>query len=194
MLKRFVFLLLVFQLFGCANVNVGYWEFKVIEKSIDAITSIFKSEKKIPSPKIEIPLTPSPPLIKSNIAVIELSGVNIPKSAISALSDRLRSELLQTNHFQVIERDVMDEILKEQGFQQSGCTSNECAVEIGRLMDVENIIGGSINKVGNTFASTIRMINSRNGNIEKTVSFDYSGPVDEILKRGMKKIAVELTF
>ena len=194
MLKRFVFLLLVFQLSGCANVNVGYWEFKVIEKSIDAITSIFKSEKKIPPAKIEIPLTPSPPLIKSNIAVIELSGVNIPKSAISALSDRLRSELLQTNHFQVIEREAMDEILKEQGFQQSGCTTNECAIEIGQLMNVEKIIGGSINKVGNTFASTIRMINSRNGNIEKTVSFDYSGPVDEILKRGMKKIAVELTF
>ena len=88
----------------------------------------------------------------------------------------------------------MDEILKEQGFQQSGCTTNECAIEIGQLINVEKIIGGSINKVGNTFASTIRMINARNGNIEKTVSFDYSGPVDEILKRGMKKIAVELTF
>jgi len=88
----------------------------------------------------------------------------------------------------------MDEILTEQGFQQSGCTTNECAVEMGKLMNVENIIGGSINKVGNTFSSSIKMINIQEGNIVKIISFDYSGPIDEMLKRGMKKIAIELTL
>ena len=94
----------------------------------------------------------------------------------------------------MIERDAMDEVLTEQGFQQSGCTTNECAIEIGQLMNVEKIIGGSVNKVGKTFSSSIRMINIFNGNIEKIISFDYSGPIDEMLKRGMKKIAIELTL
>jgi len=166
----------------------------IIEKSIDTLTSVFRSEKKVSTPKIIIPELPAPPSSKSNIAVVQLLGGNISKSAIAALTDRLRFELFQTNYFQVIERDIMDEILTEQGFQQSGCTTNECAVEMGKLMNVENIIGGSINKVGNTFSSSIKMINIQEGNIVKIISFDYSGPIDEMLKRGMKKIAIELTL
>ena len=194
MLRRFTYFFLVFQLYGCASGNVGFWEFMIIEKSIDTLTSVFRSEKKVSTPKIIIPELPAPPSSKSNIAVVQLLGGNISKSAIAALTDRLRFELFQTNYFQVIERDIMDEILMEQGFQQSGCTTNECAVEMGKLMNVENIIGGSINKVGNTFSSSIKMINIQEGNIEKIVSFDYSGPIDEMLKRGMKKIAIELTL
>jgi len=194
MLRRFIYFFLVFQLYGCASGNVGFWEFMIIEKSIDTLTSVFRSEKKVSTPKIVIPELPAPPSSKSNIAVVQLLGGNISKSAIVALTDRLRFELFQTNYFQVIERDIMDEILMEQGFQQSGCTTNECAVEMGKLMNVENIISGSINKVGNTFSSSIKMINIQEGNIVKIISFDYSGPIDEMLKRGMKKIAIELTL
>ena len=194
MLRRFIYFFLVFQLYGCASGNVGFWEFMIIEKSIDTLTSVFRSEKKVSTPKIVIPELPAPPSSKSNIAVVQLLGGNISKSAIVALTDRLRFELFQTNYFQVIERDIMDEILMEQGFQQSGCTTNECAVEMGKLINVENIISGSINKVGNTFSSSIKMINIQDGNIVKIISFDYSGPIDEMLKRGMKKIAIELTL
>ena len=194
MLRRFIYFFLVFQLYGCASGNVGFWEFMIIEKSIDTLTSVFRSEKKVSTPKIIIPELPAPPSSKSNIAVVQLLGGNISKSAIAALTDRLRFELFQTNYFQVIERDIMDEILMEQGFQQSGCTTNECAVEMGKLINVENIISGSINKVGNTFSSSIKMINIQEGNIVKIISFDYSGPIDEMLKRGMKKIAIELTL
>ena len=194
MIRRYIYIFLFFQFYGCASGNVGYWEFKLIEKSMETLTSIFRSERKASSPKIEIPQIPYPPKTKNNIAVVELVGGNIPKSSISALTDRLRSELHQTNHFQVIEREAMNEVLAEQGFQQSGCTYNECAVEIGHLINVEKIIGGSINKVGSTFSTSIRMINIQNGSIEKIISFDYTGPIDEMLKRGMKKIAAEFTL
>ena len=42
------------------------------------------------------------------------------------------------------------------------------------------------------FAVSARVINIASVKIEKSVSFDYSGPIDELLKRGMKKIAIEL--
>ena len=35
---------------------------------------------------------------------------------------------------------MMEQILVEQGFQQSGCTTNECMVEVGKLIGVENIV------------------------------------------------------
>ena len=71
------------------------------------------------------------------IAVLDLQGEGVSKSAAKTLTDRLRSKLVNTGAFHVLERDQMDEILGEQGFQQSGCVSDECLVEIGRLVGVE---------------------------------------------------------
>ena len=45
----------------------------------------------------------------------------------------IRTELINTHRFIVIERAQMDSILKEQGLQQTGCTDQECAVKAGRL-------------------------------------------------------------
>ena len=51
------------------------------------------------------------------IAILNLDAVSISNSESITLTDRLRSELVNTGSFIVIERSEMDEILKEQGFQ-----------------------------------------------------------------------------
>ena len=180
------------SLFSCSSGNVGYWEFKLIEKSIDTLTDIFNNNKSKTIKKIEIPSLPNPPDTTIQIAVSSLNGSNVSKIEIIALTERLRSELLLTKFFKVLERDVMDVILAEQGFQQLGCTTSECAVEMGQIMNVEKIVAGTISKVGNTFSSSIRVIDISSGSIDKIISFDYTGPIDELLKRGMKKIAIDL--
>ena len=187
-----ILLISVLLITGCSNGKVGYWEFKIIEKSIDTIENIFREPRETSEPIIVIPSIPKAPINLIKIAVVELRGYNVSQAETKALSDKLRVELYNTRHFEVIEREMMDEVLNEQGLQQSGCVSNECAIEIGQLVGVERIIGGSINKVGETFAASARIINIASGKIEKSVSFDYSGPIDELLKRGMKKIAIEL--
>ena len=190
----FLISLFALQFLGCSAGNIGYWEFKLLEKSIDTLGTIFKSEKSPFVKKIEVPKAANPPDIVSYIAVSDLDGSEVSSSEIKALTERLRSELLMTKHFKVLERDIMEEILKEQGFQQSGCTTSECVVQIGQLVNVEKMVAGTINKIGNTFSSSVRIIDITTGSIDKIVSFDYTGPIDELLKRGMKKIAIELTL
>ena len=190
----FLISLFALQFLGCSAGNIGYWEFKLLEKSIDTLGTIFKSEKSPVVKKIEVPKAANPPDIVSYIAVSDLDGSEVSSSEIKALTERLRSELLMTKHFKVLERDIMEEILKEQGFQQSGCTTSECVVQIGQLVNVEKMVAGTINKIGNTFSSSVRIIDITTGSIDKIVSFDYTGPIDELLKRGMKKIAIELTL
>jgi len=75
----------------------------------------------------------------------------------------------------------MEEVLKEQGFQQSGCTSDECAIEVGQLLGVQNMIGGAIGKVGNTFTIDIRMIAVETGTAVRTQNVTYSGMVDGLI-------------
>jgi TolB-like protein len=126
------------------------------------------------------------------IAVLDLQGEGVSKSAAKTLTDRLRSKLVNTGVFHVLERDQMDEILGEQGFQQSGCVSDECLVEIGRLVGVQQMIGGTIGKIGQTYTLDLRIIDVQTGRILKTVSDDYRGAADGllgILEEAANKIA-----
>jgi len=127
------------------------------------------------------------------IAVIDLIGNNVSDNEVKALTDRLRVELFNTKHFKVVERAMMEEILEEQGLQQSGCTTTECIVEVGKLIGVEQIVGGSISKVGNTFSVSARIVSVETGNILHTATHDYKGEIDDLLTTGMKKVAIDLT-
>ena len=124
------------------------------------------------------------------IAVMELQGNNVEKSNLAGLSNRLRSELFKTETFTVVERQRMNEILVEQGFQQTGCTSSECAVEAGQLLNVRYIIVGSIDKVGNIFSANVRMINVTTGKIERDVTDDCKGcSIDDVMLSTIHKVA-----
>ena len=78
-----------------------------------------------------------------NVAVINFEALGMAPAEAAALTERFRSELFQTKAFTVLERDRMDAVLQEQGFQQTGCTSNECMVAIGQLLNVRQIFAGS---------------------------------------------------
>ena len=134
----------------------------------------------------------APPETLTNIAVVDFNGNNISDGEVSALTDRLRAELFKTKHFKVIEREMMQEVLKEQGFQQSGCTTDECMVEIGRLIGVEKIIGGSISKVGNVYSVSSRIVNVETGEIERSEVYDHIGEIGQLLTNGMRMVAIGL--
>ncbi len=127
-----------------------------------------------------------------NIAILELEGKNVPQTEASILSDKLRVELYKTNKFNIIERAQMDEILAEQGFQQTGCFSNECIVEVGKLIGVEQVIAGSIGKVGDIYFISIRLISVTEGAIINNVEEIVEGSINEVLKTGMTNIANKL--
>lgn len=129
----------------------------------------------------------------TNIAVVNFKGINISEDEAYSLSDRLIIELVKTKYFNVIEREMMNDVLKEQGFQLTGCTSDECMVQIGRLVGVQKIIGGSISKIGNIYSVSSRIVNVETGEIEKTQVYDHTGDIEQLLTDGMKIIAIGLT-
>ena len=86
----------------------------------------------------------------------------------------------------------MEQIIKEQGFQQSGCSTDECMVEVGKLIGVEKIIGGSISQVGNIYSVSARIVNVETGEIENTGVYDHTGNIGELLTEGMMRVAVKL--
>jgi TolB-like protein len=116
-----------------------------------------------------------------NVAVLDLDPTGVSKEESQFLSDRLRTELFETGRFQVVEREKMEEILAEQGFQNTGCTSVECAVEIGQLLNVSRIVAGGIGKIEEIYSISLRMIDVQTGAIVKTATEDYEGKLSEVL-------------
>ena len=123
---------------------------------------------------------------------MDLDAEGISASENRIISGRLRTELIETQKFTVVEREKVEEILNEQGFQLSGCTSNECAVQAGKLLGVKYMAVGSIGKIGTLFTLNIRLINVENGVVMKTAVEDCKCSIDRVLTEAVKKTAEKL--
>ena len=118
---------------------------------------------------------------KSTAAVLDFTGSGISNQEAQVLTERLGTELVQTKVMIIVERNQMTEIMDEQGLQQSGCTSAECAAKIGALLGVQKMIAGSFGKIGDTYTIEARMFLVETGITEKSVSKSYKGEVDGLL-------------
>ena len=127
------------------------------------------------------------------IAVMDFDGRGISEIEAAALTDRLRNELFRLGTFEVVERGMMENILAEQDFQLTGCTSNECLVEIGQLLGARQMVGGSISKVGGTFTVSARLVDVETGKVLRVSDYDLRGELDDMLTTGMRQVAARLS-
>ena len=120
------------------------------------------------------------------VAVLPLTGTNIPNSELTIYSDRLDAELFKLKNYIFVERELMSEILTEQGFQQTGCTTDECAVKIGELLGVKFLITGSLGKLESLYTINLKMIDVETGKIRYKYSYDCDCSSKELLISGLK--------
>lgn len=127
------------------------------------------------------------------VAVMPFASRSVDAEALDGIGAALSSELLRTGRMRVLERDQVDAILREQSFQASGsCEGGECAVELGRLLSVDQMIVGSIAKVGETYSVTARQVRVGSGEVIRSVTHNTRARVDAILTDIVPRIAREL--
>ena len=118
---------------------------------------------------------------KSTLAVLDFEGRGINSLEAATLTDRFTSEIGKTESMVLVDRTMVEEILKEQGFQQSGCTTDECAVEVGAMLGVQFMISGAIGKLGDTFTIDAKMVSVESGASVETRNVTYIGKVDGLV-------------
>ncbi|MBL7012781.1 MAG: hypothetical protein ISR83_00035 [Candidatus Marinimicrobia bacterium] len=128
---------------------------------------------------------------KKTTAVLDFDGLGIEASESIALTQRLAGEMVNTNAFILVDRSQMEEILEEQGFQQTGCTTSECAVEIGNLLGVQQMVSGSFGKIGKTYTIETKLFSVETGETIQAVNKTYKGEVDELITQ-VELVAWEL--
>jgi len=100
---------------------------------------------------------------KPTVAILDFEAQDVSAAEVQTLTERMRTEIGNTNAVRLIERKAVEKIMQEQGFQQSGCTNDECAAEVGQLLGVQFMVSGTIGKVGKTYTIDCKMFSVEAG-------------------------------
>ncbi len=119
---------------------------------------------------------------KAAVALIDLEvSTDLSHSISAVLSNLIRQEFLNAPNYQILDRNNMTSILKEQNFALSdACNSNECVIEVGKLLGVEKMIFGGIGTLGKKFLINLQMVDVSSGKIDKIVNHNYVGAIEDI--------------
>ena len=126
-----------------------------------------------------------------NVAVAEFTGKNVSQADASIVADFIRTDLVETGRFNVMDRNNMDSILAEQKFENSGCTDQQCAVEIGKLLNVKQMVVGSLSKLLDTYYITVNVVDVETGKIISSHDGDAGNARD--LKNTCQKIVKKIS-
>jgi len=130
---------------------------------------------------------------KKRIAILDFSANNTSPAYAKIVRNAFEVSLYKTGAFDILERNKIDLILKEQGFHMSGCTDTSCAVHIGKLLSTDLVVIGSLDKFG-SFIVTAKMVDITKGNVlfaDNARSADANGiqkAVDALAKRSARKV------
>ncbi|MDI6781794.1 MAG: PorV/PorQ family protein [bacterium] len=158
-------------------------------------------EKKKKEEKIAVvqPVAEKPKVAakRINIAVSDFEAHEVSAMEASTIADFLRTELINSQSFVVLERSNMSAILAEQHFQQTGCTTNECAVQMGKILNIEKILIGSFSKILNVYYINVRLVDVETGAavMAETISFaaaeDLPVKIKELSAKIVDKVATQ---
>lgn len=119
---------------------------------------------------------------KTTISVYGLRSIDIPQSLAEILQEHLESKLMMFDQYDVLSRNNIDLIFKENRFQQTGvCSEEECLAEAGHLLGIEKIITGTVSRLGLIYNIVLKLIDVRTAKLESSVSRKYSGEPDSLL-------------
>ena len=90
-------------------------------------------------------------------------------------------QLRNTQSLIMVDQNQIDEVILDNNYQNRDCKSEDCGIEIGKLLGIKNIIVGSLNQIADTCSIKAQMINVIEGEAEKTVEKIYIGNIEEIL-------------
>ena len=173
-----------------SSMCIGYGAGYLVDLTTGAAWMLDPSTLDVPLER-ETPLGPNqlitlPPMPNSQkpaqVAVASLSSTSIAEAEKQLLTEVLRDVLVGSKYFLVVSREDMGDLLKEQNFQREMCDTTECLVEMGQLLAVEKIIGGSVGKVGNAYSVVLRIVSVETGKIECSASRDTQGGADALLE------------
>ncbi len=128
------------------------------------------------------------------IAVNDFEAKGIAQTDADLITEQIRSQIVGQHRVSVMERSMMAQILREQGFQQSGgCDTADCQVQVGRLLGVGNLVVGSIGKVGRIYMLNAKLVDVTTGEVMQSITETCEGSIEDLLRNTTGAVAKQIT-
>lgn len=101
---------------------------------------------------------------------METKGVVFEPSQAGSI---LRMELEKTERYIVLDRYDMEEVLSSNSLTMEECYSRQCLLNAGKALNVDKVLFGSIERFGEKLVISLREVNIKSEQIEKTQIFEY---------------------
>ena len=118
---------------------------------------------------------------RPTVAILDFDGQGVDAGDVQTLTERMRTEIGNTNAVRLIERKAVEKIMEEQGFQQTGCTSDECAAEVGQLLGVQFMVSGTIGRMGKKYTIDCKMFSVETGETVRAKNATFEGDISGLL-------------
>lgn len=164
-----------------------------MRKAILWVTIITFITSVIPLPAQTVSSTPASNASLPAVAVLPLDiGAGVDPNARVTLTEELQNALFKTGKLNLQNQAEMDKVLRQHNFNLSGCTTSECAVKVGQILQVQKIITGSVTLLGSTYTVTIKLTDVETGTVENMVNDKCQGcKIDDLLKI-VQQLAIKL--
>jgi len=107
-------------------------------------------------------LLSNPAFSLDTIAIMDLKAIAADQSLTEAVSENLRTMLIVSEAFKVVERSQLEKILKEYQLSQLGLTDSH-AIKIGGIAEATRILVGSLSKMSNVYTINARLLDVATG-------------------------------
>ena len=140
-----------------------------------------------------------------HLAVLNHEANGVSETEALVLSETLRSyisTIIQSRQYlsvkgfdrytEILEREQMNNIFDQFELQNVGCVSDSCAVEFGKMLQVDRIVIGSIGKIGNTYTLSSRIVDVESSKSVNVALQRHRGSIDDLVGSVVQNQAIEL--
>jgi TolB-like protein len=126
---------------------------------------------------------------KPTIAVLNIDSKGMVNNS-EEMGSLTRLELEKTNAYAVLDRYEVMEVAATHSIDIKNCFSKSCLTDVGRLLKVNKMLSGSVERLGEKIIVTMRIIDVTSSVVEKTDATEYLNlpEVQKMIAISIKKI------
>ncbi len=150
--------------------------------------------KKVVGVSIAIFFVFSVQLVSSlSLAVLPVEPLGVDKGTATVVTESIKENISSKGIFELVERERLDLLLKEQELQLSDVTAEDNAVKVGNLLNVRKILFGTIGLYSSSYLKyflSLRLVDVERGTIDAVANVGIRSEDD--LESGVKKAVEKL--
>lgn len=128
---------------------------------------------------------------KQSLTVLNIDSQNLPFDAVE-MGNMVRIEVDRLDLYDVMDKYDVAYMIDKHNLEIHNCYGKLCLVETGRMIGSQKMLGGSVERYGETIIITLRLIDVESASVEKTVVGEFLDLPHEM--QSMVRITVREVF